>query len=66
MITFCPITNQVKDYPFEVQLPVGLPFTGVVLSDQLKSLNVRKRKIKVIGSVPIESDTMKAFPRNTR
>ncbi|RCW44807.1 type II toxin-antitoxin system PemK/MazF family toxin [Paenibacillus prosopidis] len=62
----CPITNQVKEYPFEVQLPDGLPFTGVVLTDQLKSLDVRIRKIKVGGSIPIESDTMKAILRNTR
>ena len=24
----CPITSQVKDYPFEVPLPDGLPFPG--------------------------------------
>ena len=40
----CPITNQVKGYPFEVALPDGLPVTGVVLADQVKSLdwNVRQ------------------------
>lgn len=62
----CPITNQAKDYAFEVVLPEGLPFTGVVLTDQLKSLDVRKRKIKVVGSISIDSDTMKAVLRNTR
>ena len=30
----CPITSQVKGYPFEVILPAGLPIQGVVLSDQ--------------------------------
>lgn len=62
----CPITNQVKDYAFEVMLPEGLPFSGVVLTDQLKSLDVKKRKIKVVGSVPIDSDAMKEVLRNTR
>jgi mRNA-degrading endonuclease toxin of MazEF toxin-antitoxin module len=28
-----------KGYPFEVQLPEGSAVSGVVLSDQLKSLN---------------------------
>jgi mRNA interferase MazF len=30
----CPITSQVKGYPFEVALPPGLPVSGVVLADQ--------------------------------
>lgn len=62
----CPITSQSKDYAFEVPLPEGLPFTGVVLTDQLKSLDVKKRKIKIIGSVPVTSDFMKEIMRNTR
>src|SRR5256712_14029729 len=36
---FCPITNQVKGYPFEVLIPPGSPVTGVVGSDQVKSLD---------------------------
>jgi mRNA interferase MazF len=62
----CPITNQVKDYAFEVLLPEGLPFTGAVLTDQMKSLDVRKRKIKIMGSLPFDSEAMKAILRNTR
>ena len=38
-----PITNQVKGYPFEVGLPDALPVTGVVLSDQVKSLDWQAR-----------------------
>src|SRR5438094_425340 len=37
----CPITNQIKGYPFEVILPSGLPVTGTVLSDQVKNLDWR-------------------------
>lgn len=62
----CPITNQAKDYVFEVLLPEGLPFTGVILTDQLKSLDVRKRKIKVVGSNSNDSEVMKVFLRNNR
>jgi mRNA interferase MazF len=36
---FCPITSQVKGYPFEVRLPDGLAVTGVVGADQVKSLD---------------------------
>lgn len=35
----CPVTLQVKGYPFEVPLPTGLPVSGVVLTDQIKSLD---------------------------
>ncbi|ANY70619.1 mRNA-degrading endonuclease [Paenibacillus sp. BIHB 4019] len=62
----CPITSQIKEYPFEVALPGGLAFSGVVLTDQMKSLDVQKRKIKIMGSVPADSPFMKAVLRNTR
>ena len=48
----CPITNQVKGYPFEVALPDGVPVTGVVLSDQVKSLDWRVRNVKLISRAP--------------
>lgn len=51
---FCPITSQVKGYPFEVPLPAGLPVTGVVGADQVKSLDWRARKVARIGAVPQE------------
>ncbi len=40
---FCPITSKVKGYPFEVNIPKGLKVEGVVLSDQVKSLDWRVR-----------------------
>jgi mRNA interferase MazF len=49
---FCPITNRVKGYPFEVQLPEDVEVQGVVLCDQLKSLDWQARKIKFIESLP--------------
>ena len=47
----CPITNQVKGYPFEVMLPDGLPLQGVVLSDQAKSLDWRARRTTYAAKV---------------
>ncbi len=49
---FCPITSQVKGYPFEVTLPPGLPVTGVVLADQVKSLDWRVRQAKLAARLP--------------
>ena len=40
----CPITSQVKGYPFEVTIPSGSKLGGVVLADQVKSLDWRTRK----------------------
>ena len=52
LILCCPITSQVKGYPFEVLLPQGLPVDGAILSDQIKSLDWRVRKVRRIGNVP--------------
>ena len=49
----CPITSKVKGYPFEVPLPDGGPVQGVVLADQLRSLDWRSRQADIIGTVPI-------------
>ncbi len=51
----CPITNQVKEYPFEVVIPEGQPVQGVVLSDQVKSLDWRARQAEHICRLPLET-----------
>ena len=48
----CPITNKVKGYPFEVTIPTGLGVSGVVLSDQTKSLDWRVRNAEFITDLP--------------
>lgn len=48
----CPVTGQVKGYPFEVPIPPGLPASGVILADQLKSLDWRVRQAGFICRVP--------------
>jgi mRNA interferase MazF len=51
---FCPITSQVKGYPFEVPLQAGMPVVGVVGADQVKSLDWRARQATLIGAIPEE------------
>lgn len=48
----CPITNQIKGYPFEVRIPAGLVVTGVVLADQVKSLDWRARDAELVSNLP--------------
>jgi mRNA interferase MazF len=48
----CPITSKVKAYPFEVGLPEGLPIRGVILSDQMRSLDWRVRQASFIATLP--------------
>lgn len=48
----CPITRQGKGYPFEVALPSGLRIEGVILADQVKSLDWRAREAELVGRVP--------------
>lgn len=48
----CPMTTQIKDYPFEV-LVAGTP-PSVVLADRVKSLDWRVRRAKRKGAVSAE------------
>ena len=48
----CPITTQIKGYPFEVIVPEGLKVSGAILSDQVKSLDWKVRKAKLLCRVP--------------
>jgi len=47
----CPITSQVKSYPFEVAIPLGLKVGGMMLSDQVKRLDWRVQKVDFIHKV---------------
>jgi mRNA interferase MazF len=50
----CPVTRQIKGYPFEVALSGGVPVEGVVLSDHVRSVDWQDRKIIWIDHVPAE------------
>ncbi len=49
---FCPITSRVKGYPFEVALPSTSPVTGVILADQVRSLDWRARRARFAARAP--------------
>lgn len=51
---FCPITNKVKGYPFEVKLPDGFPVEGVILADQIKNLDWISRSALFVCKIPAE------------
>ena len=44
---FCPITSKIKNYPFEVKIDND-KISGVVLSDQIKSMDWRTRNIEFV------------------
>ena len=48
----CPMTSRIKGYPFEVTLPEGLPVSGVILADQIKSLDWKARKAEFATETP--------------
>jgi mRNA interferase MazF len=52
LAVFAPITHQIKGYPFEVLIPKGLEVTGVILADQLKSLDWQARDAQFIATAP--------------
>lgn len=48
----CPLTTQIKGYPFEVVLPEGLKAQGAILADQVKSLDWRSRRAELLCRIP--------------
>jgi mRNA interferase MazF len=47
----CPMTTQIKNYPFEVV--IAGPSPSAVLADQVKSLDWRKRRAKRKGIISV-------------
>lgn len=62
---FCPVTNQVKGYPFEVSIPKGLKASGAILTDQVKSLDWKTRNVEFICEIPEEITKMVLRKLNT-
>lgn len=48
------VVRPIKGYPFEVVIPEGLPLSGAVLSDQVRSLDWKARKASRICVLPVE------------
>ena len=56
---FCPITSRKKGYPFEVEISNKAGIDGVVLADQLKSLDWKIREFSFIETC--SEETLKAI-----
>ncbi|WP_460271213.1 type II toxin-antitoxin system PemK/MazF family toxin [Bacillus sp. NEAU-Y102] len=52
--TVCPITNTVRNWGYEVLLPEGLNIGGVVLTDQVKNIDWKARKLYKRDNAPEE------------
>jgi mRNA interferase MazF len=48
----CPITTTARSYPFHVPIPEGVAISGVVMVDQVKSIDFRARGVKRVGPAP--------------
>ena len=48
----CPITSKIKDYPFEVR--INSIIQGVILSDQIRSIDWKSRDASFIEKIPEE------------
>lgn len=51
LAVFCPVTGQIKGYPFEVSIPNDKKINGVILVDQIKSLDWKARQASYVDRV---------------
>jgi mRNA interferase MazF len=51
---FCPITSNIKNYPFEVKIK-NTNISGVILVDQIKSFDWTKKNIEIISKLSQKS-----------
>jgi len=51
----CPVTTQIKGYPFEVLLEGTQKTTGVALADQVRSIDWKAREVKIIDRISSSS-----------
>jgi mRNA interferase MazF len=64
LVVVCPITSEKKGYPWEVEIPQGEFVSGVVLADQVKSLDWHERHAAFIctpAAAILEDVVEKAF-----
>jgi len=53
-----PVTTRPKGRPFEIALPSGLPVRGVVLADQVRSVDWSARAVEHAGHLPSETEAL--------
>jgi mRNA interferase MazF len=52
LMLVCPITSKIKQYPFEVRIK-AVKIDGVILADQVKSLDWHERKPEFGGAADL-------------
>jgi mRNA interferase MazF len=57
LLVCCPITSKRKGYPFEVTVEAG-PVRGVVLADQIRSVDWKSREARPAGTAVGTADTV--------
>ena len=50
----CPVTSAVKGFPFELPVPPGLAVSGVVLLDQIRTVDWRTRSVQLLAQASPE------------
>jgi mRNA interferase MazF len=50
----CPITRNIRAWPFKVPLPSGLETVGAVLVDQIRSIDCAERIFGIVERAPPE------------
>jgi len=50
----CPITNVDKSHPFHVKINDKTKTTGVILCDQVRTLDINARNYEIIENIPEE------------
>ena len=48
----CPVTNTRRNFPFHVSIPDGEKITGVVMVEQVKSVDFQARSATRLGKAP--------------
>jgi mRNA interferase MazF len=56
----CPVTNTERGFPFHVPIPKGSKLTGFIMVEQVKSVDFRARRAKLIeqGNDELLSDVL--------
>ena len=52
MAILCPITNTNKNHPLHVKLTDKTKISGVILCDQIKTMNIKVRNFKYLETIP--------------
>ena len=55
MAIVCPITNSDKNHPFHIKLNDKTKTTGVILCDQVRTLDINARNYEFIEIIPEET-----------